>query len=43
MGIGVVVRNEHGEIIAAMAEKIPLPDSVFTLETLAARCAVLFV
>ena len=43
VGIGVVVRNEHGEIIAAMAEKIPLPDSVFTLETLAARHAVLFV
>jgi len=43
VGIGVVVRNEHGEIIAAMAEKIPLPDSVFTLETLAARRAVLFV
>ena len=42
-GIGVVVRNEHGEVVAAMAEKVPILDSVFTLETLAARHAVLFV
>ena len=42
-GIGVVVLNEHGEVVAALAEQIPIPDSVFTLETLAARCAVQFV
>ena len=42
-GIGVAVRNELGEVVAAMAEKVPIPDSVFTLETLAARRAVLFV
>ena len=30
-GSGVAVRNEHGEIVAAMAEKILLPNSVFTL------------
>ena len=41
-GIGVVVWNEHGEVVAALAKQIPIPDSVFTLETLAARCAVLF-
>ena len=41
-GIGVAVRNEHGEVVAALAEQIPIPDSVFTLETLAARHAVLF-
>ena len=41
-GIGVAVRNEHGEVVAALAEQIPIPDSVFTLETLAARRAVLF-
>ena len=40
--IGVAVRNEHGEVVAALAEQIPTPDSVFTLETLAARRAVLF-
>ena len=42
-GIGVAVRNELGEVVAAMAEKVPVPDLVFTLETLAARRAVLFV
>ncbi|XP_075633589.1 uncharacterized protein LOC142606070 [Castanea sativa] len=41
--IGVAVRNEHGEVVAALAEKIPSPDSIFTLETLVARRAVLFV
>ena len=41
-GIGVAVRNEHGEVVAALAEQIPIPDSVFTLETLVARRAVLF-
>ena len=40
--IGVIVRSEHGEVVAALAEHIPIPDSVFTLETLAARHAVLF-
>ena len=42
-GIGVAVRNKLGEVVAAMAEKVPILDSVFTLETLAARHAVLFV
>ena len=41
--IGVAIRNEHGDVVAAMAEKVPVPDSVFTLETLAARRVVLFV
>ena len=42
VGIGVIVRSEHGEVVVALAEQIPIPDSVFTLETLAARRAVLF-
>ena len=42
-GIGMAVRNEHGEVVATMAEKVPVPDSVFTLEALATRRAVLFV
>ena len=42
-GIGVAVRNEHGEVVAALAEQIPISDYVFTLETLAARRAILFV
>ena len=41
--IGVAVRNELGKVVAAMAEKVLVPDSVFTLKTLAARRAVLFV
>ena len=40
--IGVAIRNEHGEVVAALPEQIPIPDSIFTLETLAARHAVLF-
>ena len=41
--IGVAVRNEHGEVVVALAEQIPILDSVFTFETLAARRAVHFV
>ena len=41
--IGVAVRNEHIEVAAALAEQIPIPDSVFTLKTLATRRAVHFV
>ena len=41
--IGMAVRNEHGEVVVALAEQIPIPDSVFTLETLVARRVVLFV
>ena len=42
-GIGVAVQNKHGVVVAALAEQIPIPDSIFTLETLAARRAVHFV
>ena len=42
-GIGVVVRNSHGEVMAALAKKIPMPFSVILLETLVARRVVLFV
>ena len=42
-GIGVAVWNELREVVATMAEKVPVPDSVFTLETLATRRAVMFV
>jgi len=41
--IRVAIRNKHGEVVAALAEQIPILDSVFTLETLAARHAVHFV
>ncbi|KAK7839398.1 hypothetical protein CFP56_018063 [Quercus suber] len=41
-GIGMDVQNKHGEVVATLAELIPIPASVFTLETLAARCAIHF-
>ena len=41
-GIGVVIRNCKGEIMAALSEKIQKPQSVVALEMLAARRAVLF-
>ncbi|XP_075658667.1 uncharacterized protein LOC142628446 [Castanea sativa] len=41
-GVGVVARNDRGEVLAAMTERILIPDSVVVLETLAARRAVQF-
>ena len=42
-GLVVVIRNDKGEVMAALAEKIPLPYSMVLLETLVARRAILFV
>nr|XP_023908469.1 uncharacterized protein LOC112020139 [Quercus suber] len=42
-GIGVIVRDSKGDVIAALAEKIPYPGSVDMLEALAARRAAKFV
>ena len=42
-GIGVIVRDSKGDVIAALAEKIPYPGSVEVLEALAARRAAKFV
>ena len=36
-GIGVVVRNSQGEVMAAMSERIIMPPSVVILETIEAR------
>ena len=33
----MVIYDEHGEVIAALAEKISILESVLTLETLEAR------
>ena len=41
-GIGVVVRNQAGQVMAALLERIQKPDSVEILEALAARRAVQF-
>ena len=41
-GIGVIIRDIKGLVIAALAEKIPYPGSVEVLEALAARRAARF-
>ena len=41
-GIGVVIRNSHGEVMASLSEKILILSSVTVWEMLAARRAVLF-
>ena len=40
--IGVVIRNSNGEVVAALSEKIPYPDSMEVLEVLAVRRAAQF-
>ena len=42
-GIGVVIRNREGEVMAALFEKIPQPFLVTLLELLAARRAAIFI
>ncbi|KAL0008636.1 hypothetical protein SO802_010138 [Lithocarpus litseifolius] len=42
VGIGVVARNENGEVMASLVERITIPQSVEVLEALAARRAVIF-
>ena len=39
----MVIQDEHGKVIAALAKKISIPESVLTLETLGAKQAVQFV
>ena len=41
-GIGVVVRNSFGTIVATLSEIVPCPSSVLALEIIAARRAILF-
>ena len=40
--LGVLIWNDKGGVMAALAKKIPLPHSVVLLEALAMRQAVLF-
>ena len=35
-GLGVVIRNEHGQVMASLSERIPLPSTVLEVEALAA-------
>ena len=41
-GLGVVIRNSDGKVLAALSEKIVKPQSAELVEILAARRAVLF-
>ena len=41
-GIGVVVRNARGEVMASLSEKINYPSTVELLEALTARRAAKF-
>ena len=39
-GLGVVIRNKEGRVMASLSQKIPLPISVIEVEVLAARRAL---
>ena len=39
-GLGVVIRNKDGRVMASLSQKIPLPMSVIEVEVLAARRAL---
>ena len=41
-GICVVIQNDQGEVLVALAEKILIPESMLTLEILAARRTIQF-
>ena len=41
-GISVVVRNELGQVMASLAEKLVMPSMVELLEAMAARRAMIF-
>ena len=42
-GIGVVVRNQAGQVMAALSKRIQKPDSAKILEALAGQRAVQFI
>ena len=41
-GIGVVIRNNKGQMLAALSEKVRMPIIVEILEMLAARTTAIF-
>ena len=41
-GIGVVIRNDAGLVMASLSQRIPLPTSIIEVEALAARRAMEF-
>ena len=42
LGLGIIIRNDHGLVMAALTQVIPLPTSVEMVEVLAARRALIF-
>ena len=36
-GLGVVIRNEQGQVMVSLSERLPLPSSVIEVEALAAQ------
>ncbi|XP_075642157.1 uncharacterized protein LOC142613591 [Castanea sativa] len=42
LGLGVVIRDSSDQVIGALAERIPIPMSVATVEALACRRALIF-
>ena len=36
-GLGVVIRDEHGQVMVSLSKRIPLPSTVIKVEVLAAR------
>lgn len=40
--MGVVIRNEHGEVMASLSEKIAMPLPMEVLDMLVARRAAIF-
>ena len=41
-GLGIIIRNDHGLVMVALTQVIPLPTSVEMVEVLAARRALIF-
>ena len=37
VGLGVVIRNEQGQVMVSLSERLPLPSSVIEVEALAAQ------
>ena len=37
VGLGVVIRDKHGQVMVSLSERIPLPSTVIEVEALAAR------
>ena len=36
-GLGVVIKNEQGQVLVSLSKRLPLPSSVIEVEALAAR------